>query len=130
MVEQIHLQDGLLRAHGLDEKCFAHDLELALLADLRLGGQDGGIESALTQALLQARLFFADLAVDIFLRRVDGGAHISFLVFLLGTEERISAPDGHFDHAAVVSLHREGDVGLRFIFEIAIQLEIFSPRIP
>ena len=57
VVEQIHLQDRLLSAHGLDgEMLLAHDLELTLLADLRLGGQGGGIESALAQTLLQTGL--------------------------------------------------------------------------
>ena len=40
MVQQVHLQNSLLGAHGLDgEVLFADDLELPLLVHLRLGGQ-------------------------------------------------------------------------------------------
>ena len=130
MVQQVHLQNGFFRAHGLDgEVLLADNLEFGFFRNLRLGSQGGRIKGALTQALFQAGLVFADLAVDIFLRIINGRAHISVPVFFLRAEERISSPNGYLDDTAVVFFHRKGDISLRFGFEIAVQLGDFLLRV-
>ena len=108
---------------------FADDLELSLLGHFRLGGQSRGIEGALAQALFQTGLVLADLAVDIFLSVVNGRAHIAFPIFLLRAEQRVPAPNGYLDDTAIIFLHREGDVSLRFSLKVAVQLGNFLFRI-
>ena len=71
VIQQVHLQNRLIRAHGLDGDALgAHDLELGLLADIELGG-DAGDQGLLAQALGKTGLVLADLAVNGGAGRVD-----------------------------------------------------------
>ena len=122
MVQQVHLQNGLIHAHGLDGHVLgAHHLELGLLADVKLGGNVGR-QGLLAQALAQPGLVLADLAVNGGAGRVDGAAHVAVPGLLLGAEHGPAAGDGDLHHAAVPLLHREGHKSVGLLPEVAVQL--------
>ena len=123
MVQQVHLHDGLLGAHGLDgEVLGAHHVELLLLSDLKGILRRSGGEGIGPQALGQAGLILEDLALDIAHSAVDGAAHIAVRRLRLGTEQSISSADRHFNAAAMILFHRKGDKGVCLLPEKAIQL--------
>ena len=105
VIQQVHLQNGLVLAHGLDGHALGtHHLELGLFADVKLRG-NGGSQSLLAQALAEAGLVLADLAVNGGAGGVDRAAHIAVSGILLGAEESAAAADGDFNHAAMSLFH-------------------------
>ena len=122
MVQQIHLQNGLVLTHGLgDDVLGADHLEISLLADVELLRNDGR-EGVLTQALGQAGLVLADLADNGGAGGVHCAAHIAVAGLLLGAEDGSSAADGDLDDAAMPLFYREGHKRVGVLPEIAVQL--------
>ena len=66
MLQQVHLQNGLLGGHGLDGKALgADDVEIALFLGLvRRGAHGAPVDGSALELLLQAGLVFADLPLD------------------------------------------------------------------
>ena len=123
MAEQIHLQNGLLHAHGLDgEALGAHNVELALLVGLELLGQlrQHGLGA---QVLGKAGLVLADLALDLGRGLVDGAAHIAVRVLTHRAEQRTARAAQHdLGDTAVLLLNGEGDRSLGLLLEKLFQL--------
>ena len=124
MVQQVHLQNGLLRAHGLHgEVLGADDGELLLLRHLKVVRRGGRGEALAPQALGQAGLVLQNLPLDISHRGIDGAAHIAVGVLRLGAEQRaVGAANGQLHHAAVLLLHGKGHKGVCLLRKILIQL--------
>ena len=123
MAQKVHLQNGLLGAHGLDGKALgAHDVELALLVDVELLG-DLGYDGIAAKTLGKAGLVLADLAVDLAHRLVDRAAHIAVGVLTDRTEQcAVGTAEHHLDNAAILLLHGEGHSCFGFLLKILLQL--------
>ena len=124
MVQQVHLQDRLLRAHGLHREVLgADDGELLLLRHLKIVRRGGRGETLAPQALGQAGLVLQDLPLDISHSGVDGAAHVPVRSLRLRPQQRGAAADSDLHRAQVVLLHREGDKrGGILVPEVALQL--------
>ena len=123
VVQQVHLQDGLVCGHGLDGKALgADDVEIVVLHHVELCG-NGGDQRVGPQVLGQPRLVLADAAVDEADSLVNGAAHVAIGILRLGAEQRaVGAADGQFYHAAVLLLHGKGHKGVCLLRKILIQL--------
>ena len=123
MLEQVHLQDRFLDAHGLDgEALAAHDLERTGLDRVVRGDVlrlHLALKRALAQLFGQAGLVLADLALDRRHGGVDGGVHIARR--LVGAEERAVVLDRDLGREAA-ALRAEGDVCLAFGAEEPVDL--------
>lgn len=123
VLEQVHLQDRFLDAHGLDgEALAAHDLERAGLDRVVRGNVlrlHLALEGAIAQLFGQAGLVLADLAYDRRHGGIDGGVHVARR--LVGAEERAVVLDRDLGREAA-ALRAEGDVCLAFGAEEPVDL--------
>ena len=124
MVQQVHLQDGLLRTHGLHgEALGTDDGELLLLSHLKVVRRGGRGEALSPQALGQAGLVLQNLPLDISHSGVNGAAHISVRSLRLCPQQRGAAADRDLHRAQMVLLHRESDKrGGILLPEVSLQL--------
>ena len=80
MVQEIHLHDGFLDIHRLDDEVFRLDdlVGVALIMNVwhRARLELFRLELARTQAAREFRLLFMDLALQFLYDKVDGGVHI------------------------------------------------------
>ena len=124
VIQQVHLQNRLILAHGLDRHMLGADhLELGFFADVKLG-RNGGGQRLLTQALGQAGLVLR-LIGNGGAGGVDGAAHIAVPGVLLGAEEGAAAANGDLNHTAMPLFHREGHKRVGILPKIAVQLGNF-----
>jgi len=122
VLEQIHLQDGLLDGHGRDvELLVAHDLEFFLPRVVRgdLEGFDLTLYRTITQPLLKARLVLAYLPLDARNGGIDGGIHVAGQ--LAHAVEHSVVLDGHLG-AEASALRAEGHEGLALRLEKPVYL--------
>ena len=123
MIQQIHLQDSFLGAHGLHGKVLgAHQIVGRLLSYIKLRRhlRHQGLGP---QVLGQAGLVLADAPVDEIHGLINGTAHIAVPILLLGAEQGpVLAANGQLHHTAVLLLHSEGHKCLGFLREVPIQL--------
>ena len=80
MTQQVHLQNGLVPAHGHHGEFLDAD-ELVVLGVLHVGDEGGGVLRAADEGVLadsagQAGLVLTDLAFNVGNGRVDGGVHV------------------------------------------------------
>ena len=123
VIQQVHLQNGLLGAHRLHgEVLGTHQMILRLLHHIELGRDIGG-QSVGAQIPGQPGLVLADTAVDEGHRLVNGAPHIPVGVLLLRPKQRaVGGPDGQLHHAAVLFFYGEGHKGVCLLREVPIQL--------
>ena len=120
MSQKLHLDAGLLWIHGLHaEALHLHDLyllvgSLHLLLEEGLGEREGGL-----LLVDEFRLIFLELTLDDLLHQIDRYVHIAAL--LLGTDDVPLYRNGNFNFLTAL-LHAQGDVGLRVLVKIALQL--------
>ena len=123
VAQQVHLQNGLLHAHGLDgEALGAHDVERALLVGFELLGQLRQ-HSLGAQVLGKAGLVLADLALDLGRGLVDRAAHVAVRVLTYRAEQRaVGAAEHDLGDTAVLLLDGEGDRSLGLLLEKLLEL--------
>ena len=131
MVQQIHLQNGLFRTHGLYGEPFGPDnIKLLFLGDLKLIIRGDNRERLAPQPLGQPGLILQDLTLNIAAGRIHSSPHISIRCRPLRAEQRaVGTPKGNFHRAEMGLLHRERDEGRRLLLKITFQLSDFLFRI-
>ena len=122
MIQQIHLQNGLVDGHGLDgEALGAHHMELVLLFHMEL--RQLRLHDLRPQVLGQAGLVLADAALDETDSPVDGAPHVTVGILGLGTEQgAVGGADGQLHGAAVFLFHGKGHKCVRFLREVPVEL--------
>ena len=122
MAQKVHLQDGLIPAHGHHGEFLDAD-ELVVLGVLCLGREGSDLCAAdkciLADSAGKPGLVLADLAFDVGDGCVDGGIHVGGA--FAGPEEDIGGVYRQLYHVPVL-LNGKSDKSFGVIAEIAIQL--------
>ena len=126
MVQQIHLQNGLLRTHGLYGKALRpHDAEFRLLRHgeivRRLSGQ-----ALCPQPLGKAGLVLQNLALNIAHGGINSAPHIPVRLRGLRPQDGGPIPDGDLRSAQLVLFYVKGHEG-RGILPMKILFQLFQP---
>ena len=126
MLEQIHLEYGLLRSHGLEREAFGADnpelVLLLLLGHVRDKLAAEIAQRALAQTLLEPGLILADLALYRGAGGIDGCIHV--VCELAGSVIHAVIVERDFNSASA-TLYAECDGRLAVVMEEPVKLSDF-----
>ena len=122
MVDQVHLEDGLVDAHGAEEEPLGADQLIGgFLFFVRFRDEVGllrvGVKGILPQALFQTGLILAQLALNGRHGGVNGDKHIRGA--FRHTDDGGAGTDGDFQVVPTL-FHAEDDGGLGLGLEVAV----------